>query len=62
MGALGQFIDDLKDKIVELETERDMYKGRYEDLCAMLRKKANDDWNIEDEDILKNTIIKTEDI
>ena len=62
MGALGQFIDDLKDKIVELETERDMYKGRYEDLCAMLRKKANDDRNIEDEDILKNTIIKTEDI
>lgn len=43
MGALGQFIDDLKGKIVELETERDMYKGRYEDLCKMLEKKANED-------------------
>lgn len=43
MGALGQFIEDLKDKIIELETERDMYKGRYEDLCKMLKKKANKD-------------------
>ena len=47
MGALGQFIDELQEKIVELETERDMYKGRYEDLCAMLKKKANDDRNLE---------------
>ena len=47
MGALGQFIDDLKDKIVELETERDMYKGRYEDLCKILKKRANDNRNLE---------------
>lgn len=39
-------LNELKDRIAELETERDMYKERYETLCGRLRKKANDDRNI----------------
>jgi hypothetical protein len=42
MGALGQFIDEMKNRVIELEAERDDYKARYESLCGMIRKDAND--------------------
>lgn len=45
MGALGQFIDELKDRIEELEKERDDYKARYEALCSKIRKDANEKRN-----------------
>ena len=52
MGALREAfeayenkITDLTNKVNELETELKSVQGRYEDLCAVLRKKANDKRN-----------------
>ena len=52
MGALREAFEDynnkineLTNKVNELETELKSVHGRYEDLCAVLRKKANDKRN-----------------
>ena len=61
MGALKQHFDELETKhklevgelemrIIDLETELTIVKGRYEDLCSQIRKSANDkrneDWSL----------------
>ena len=52
MGALREAFEDynnkineLTNKVNELETELKSVHGRYEDLCAVLRKKANEERN-----------------
>ena len=52
MGAMRQAfeayeekITDLTNKVNELETELKSVQGRYEDLCATIRKKANEERN-----------------
>ncbi|MBC8553886.1 MAG: hypothetical protein H8D23_30110 [Candidatus Brocadiales bacterium] len=64
MGALSQHFDEIETKhklevgelemrIIDLETELTIVKGRYEDLCAKIKKNANDNRN-EDEFSLTN--------
>jgi|SaaInlStandDraft_4_1057021.scaffolds.fasta_scaffold361141_1 archaellum component FlaC len=43
--AYEEKITDLTNKVNELETELKSVHGRYEDLCAVLRKKANEERN-----------------
>ena len=53
MGALSQHFDEIETKhklevgelemrIIDLETELTIVKGRYEDLCAKIKKNAKD--------------------
>lgn len=43
--AYDKKIEFLTERVIDLEMELTVFKGKYEDLCAILRKKANEDRN-----------------